>query len=190
MKNDKHVLDAKKHDTFSGGPSFPVTHRAFRLLFGLTWLLFARWTPPAFHRWRIFLLNLFGAKIARSAQVYACVKIWYPPNLVMAKQSVLGRGVNCYCMDKIEIGERAVVSQRTFLCAGSHKINDPNFQLTTSPINISSKSWVAAEAFVGPGIIIGVGAILAARGVAVKNLDPWTIYGGNPAKIIGQRTKF
>ncbi|KKB11062.1 acetyltransferase [Devosia geojensis] len=184
------ILDAGRHDTLAGAPSFTLSNRLFRLAWVLAWLVLARWTPPPFHRWRVLLLNLFGAKVAGNARVYASASIWYPPNLVMGSQATLGPGVICYAMDRIIIGERAVISQRAHLCTGTHLLDDPNFQLVARPIEIGAQAWVAAEAFVGPGVTIGQGAVLGARGVTVKDLEPWTIYAGNPARPIGRRTPF
>jgi putative colanic acid biosynthesis acetyltransferase WcaF len=79
------------------------------------------------------------------------------------------------------LGAYAVISQGAYLCAGTHDVDDPNFQLTTRPISIGERAWIAADAFVGPGVRVGEGAVLGARGVAFKDLEPWTIYAGNPA---------
>ena len=58
----------------------------------------------------------------------------------------------------------------------------------TRPITIGEQAWVAAEAFVGPGVNVGCGAVLGARGVAVRNLEGWTVYAGNPARPVGKRS--
>lgn len=150
----------------------------------MAWLLLARWTPPQMRRWRVILLNAFGARLHSTANVYSSASIWYPPNLVMHAHAALGPGAICYCMDKITIGERAVISQRAHLCAGSHAIDDPHFQLFTRPITIGANAWIAAEAFVGPGVTIGEGAVLGARAVTVRHLEPMGVYAGNPARFL------
>src|SRR5690606_13305541 len=96
---------------------------------------------------------------------------------------------HCYSMASIRIGADAVVSQRAHLCAGTHDVDDPHFQLKAMPIEIGAGAWVATEAFVGPGVVIGRGAVLGARGVTVKNLDSWGIYAGNPARFIRSRQR-
>jgi Acetyltransferase (isoleucine patch superfamily) len=190
LERPSAILDAREHDSLAGAPSFTLSHRAFRTVWIVAWTLLARWTPPPMHRWRVMLLNLFGARVAADARVYASASIWYPPNLEMRSQATLGSGVICYAMDRIVIGERAVVSQRAHLCAGTHLVDDPHFQLVARPIEIGAYAWVAAEAFVGPGVSIGEGAVLGARGVTVKDLDAWTIYAGNPARPIRTRSPF
>lgn len=77
--------------------------------------------------------------------------------------------------------------QLVHLCTGSHDIQDSAFPLVARPIEIKANAWVAAEAFVGPGVEVGEGAVLGARGVAAKSLLPWTVYVGNPARPVGQR---
>lgn len=181
------IHDASQHDPFEGASTFTLKHRLTRLAFGIVWLLFARWTPPQMQRWRVMVLNLFGANIHPTANVRSSAKIWFPKNLKMAAYSSLGPGVDCYCMALISIGERAVVSQRAYLCAGSHRIDDKYFQLIAKPIVIEDKAWIAAETFVGPGVVVEEGAVLGARGVATRNLCSWTVYVGNPAISIGKR---
>ena len=172
-----------------GGPSFSLGNRLFRGIWRLAWFLLASWTPPFLHSWRRFLLRIFGSKIAQSAYVYGSVRIWYPPNLEMAEHSCLGPEVNCYCMAKISLGPHALASQGAHLCAGTHDIDDPHFQLITRPIAIGARAWIAAEAFVGPGVTVGEGAVLGARGVAFRDLEPWVVYAGNPMQEIRKRRR-
>lgn len=171
----------------SDRPSFPLRHRMFRALFTLAWLVLARWTPPMMRSWRNAILRLFGAQVDRSALVYGSVQIWYPPHLEMTAGSTLGPGVICYCMAPIRIGQGAVVSQRSHLCAGTHDVDDPKLPLLARPIYIGDGAWIAAEAFVGPGVTVGPGAVLGARGVATKNLEAGAIYAGNPARLLRRR---
>ena len=90
-------------------------------------------------------------------------------------------------MAKITIEDHAVVSQGAHLCAGTHDIESPYFQTISKPISIKTRAWVAAEAFVGPGVTVGEGAVLGARGVAFRDLEPWTVHAGNPALLIKTR---
>ena len=92
-----------------------------------------------------------------------------------------------YCVDKVYIGPHATISQFTHLCTASHDIHCPHMRLITAPIRIEASAWVCADAFVGPGVRIGDGAVVAARAVAVKDVEPWTVVGGNPAKFIKRR---
>lgn len=170
-----------------GGPTFALQFRLQRLAWMVTWLLLASWTPPPFRRWRNFLLRSFGARIHPTATIHAKAIVWWPGHLVMERYASMGPGVICYDVAPITIAEFASVSQRAHLCTGSHDVQDPEFPLISRPIVICANAWVAAEAFVGPGVTVGEGAILGARGVAARSLKPWTIYVGNPVKPVGQR---
>jgi putative colanic acid biosynthesis acetyltransferase WcaF len=180
-------LDAASVRPLEGGPSFSLSNRLTRLSFIVVWLVLARWTPRVMNPWRVFLLRLFGARIAPGAMIYSSVRVWLPSNLEMAEQASLGPGVDCYNMDLVRIGAYTVISQRAVLCAGTHAIGDRNFQLVTRPIVIGERAWVAAEAFVGPGVSIGDEAVLGARACAFGHLDPRGVYVGNPAHKIKER---
>ncbi|GAA0452030.1 acetyltransferase [Sphingomonas molluscorum] len=170
-------------------PSFSLGNRLSRVGWGLCWLLLARWTPPPLHRWRCMLLRLWGAEIGRGARIYGSVRIWHPANLVIGDGSMLGPRVRCYNQGRITIGRSAVVSQDASLCASTHDVVDPVFPLRLRPIRIGDHAWVAAEAFVGPGVEMGEGAVLGARGVAMRDLAPWTFFSGNPAHALKPRPR-
>lgn len=182
------LLDAQVSKPLEGGPSYSLRHRLFRAAWDAIWLLLAAWTPPPMHGWRRLLLVAFGARIHADAIVYGSARVWYPPNLSMGARACIGPRVNCYCMAPIHLGDGAIVSQGSHLCAGSHDIADPNFQLVTRPISIGSGAWVAAEAFVGPGVTIGQGAVLGARGVLFADAEPMGVYLGNPARLVRKRS--
>jgi putative colanic acid biosynthesis acetyltransferase WcaF len=169
------------------GASFSVKNRIRRVAWDLAWLLFCRFTPKPFHRWRVFVLRAFGAKIGQHCHIYPKVKIWAPWNLEMYNYACLANDVTCYTQGKITLQERAIVSQGAHLCTGSHDYNDPDFSLFARPINIGKDAWVCSEAFVGPGVTIGEGAVLGARAVAFKDLEAWQVYSGNPAQFIKNR---
>tara|TARA_R110002074_G_scaffold402049_1_gene602979 strand:- start:6535 stop:6867 length:333 start_codon:yes stop_codon:yes gene_type:complete len=108
----------------------------------------------------------------------------------MKDYAAIGRAVNCYNMDTITIGVHGIVSQGAYLCGGSHDLGDPNFQLKIAPIIIKDFAWVASEAFVGPGVTLGEGAVVGARSVVFRNIGEWQIWSGNPAVFIRERTKW
>ncbi len=184
-----NILNAATHRPSDGGPSFGLGHRAYRAAWTMAWGLFAAWTPPFFNPWRRMLLRLFGARIAGTARIHASARIWYPANLEMADQACIGPRVDCYSMAKITLGPYALASQGAHLCAGTHDIDDPHFQLRAAPITIGARAWIAAEAFVGPGVTVGDGAVLGARAVTFTDLEPWTVFIGNPAREIRKRRR-
>lgn len=151
-------------------------------------ILFRPFASRLFKKWRVLVLKCFGAKIEWSSHVYASVKIWAPWNLEMGSNSTFGPNVDCYNQGKISIGDNTIISQKTYLCASSHDYAKKDFPLMIKPIRIKNGVWVAADAFVGPGVTIGDNAVIAARAVVVKEVEENTIVGGNPAKIIKSRS--
>jgi len=181
------ILDARDMGTLEGGPTYSLANRMFRAVWSVTWLLLASWTPPMLHRWRILLLRLYGARIAESAAIYGSARIWYPPHLEVGRFARVSPNVTVYNVAKITLRDYAIVSQGANLCTAGHDVEDVNFQTVARPITIGRRAWVAAEAFVGPGVTVGEGAVLGARGCAFRDLDPWMIYGGNPARALKSR---
>ena len=181
------VLDAAVTQPTEGGASFSIWNRCARMLWNVAWMLLASWTPAPLHRYRVAFLRLFGGDVDWSAHVYPSAKIWFPKHLSMGPHACLGPRVNCYCMAPIELADGAIVSQDATLCAGSHDILDPNFQLIAKPIHIGEKAWVAAEAFIGPGVTIGDRAVIGARAVVFKDAESQGIYVGNPATLLKKR---
>lgn len=150
-------------------------------------ILFRPFPSRLFKKWRVLVLKCFGAKIEWSSHIYASAKIWAPWNLQMGANSSLGPNVDCYNQGKISIGSNTVISQKTYLCASSHDYTKSDFPLILKPIVIGSRVWVAAGAFIGPGVTIENHAVVAARSVVVKKVNENTIVGGNPAQIIKSR---
>lgn len=163
-------------------------HQIVRFLWNIVWVVFARPLPRSIgNGWKCLLLKSFGAKITKGAVVYSTAKIYYPANLIMEEYSCLASNVDCYNVDVIRIGANATVSQGAYLCTASHDIYSKGHELITAPIVIGAQSWVAADAFVGMGVTIGEGAVVGARAAVFKDVEPWTIVGGNPAKFIKER---
>lgn len=182
------LLDARSsNNRDTGGASFSLRNRLVRAIWHVCWGLLAAWTPPPLHAWRCFVLRMFGAKIGKGVRIYGSTSVWLPSNLTVGDRVIVGPRVKLYNQGVIDIGDRAVISQDAHVCASSHDVNDYYFQLVLRPIRIEANAWIAAEAFVGPGVTVGESAVLGARGVAVRNLEPWGIYGGNPAKYLKKR---
>ncbi len=165
-----------------------VKSKISRALWNAVWLLLFRPTPRGIlYGWRRFLLRLFGARIGVGAIVLPTCKVWQPWRLTMGDHACLSEDVICYSVDWITIGDQAVISQGSYLCCASHDISSPTMELIYKPIVIGPQSWIAARAFVGPGVMIGEGAVVGACAVVTKDVEPWTVVAGNPARFIKKR---
>ena len=162
--------------------------KLLRLLWVVTWNLFVRWMPYFIgNNWRVLLLNLFGLKHNGHFRIYPTANVWAPWNVEMESGVAIDDHVNLYSVAKIAIGAKVAISRETFICTASHDITYPNRPLVTAPINICDGVWIGARAIILPGITIGEGAVVAAGSVVTKDVEPWNVVGGNPAKFIKKR---
>lgn len=154
-----------------------------RVLWGAAHPLFA-WSPRPLWGWRRALLRLFGARIGTAVHVYPSVRITIPWHLCIGDQSAIGDRAIIYALGPISLGRQVTVSQGAHLCAGTHDWRRPDRPLLKVPIRIGDGVWIAADAFIGPGVTVGEGAIVGARAVAMKDVPPQTTVIGNPARAL------
>jgi putative colanic acid biosynthesis acetyltransferase WcaF len=156
----------------------------------LWWLvqatLFA-WSPQFCYGWRRFLLRLFGAKIGCSVILRPSVKVTYPWKLEIGDYSWVGDDVDLYTLGPIKIGRNVVVSQRSYLCTGSHDYTSEAFDIYQKSIVIEDEAWVASDVFIHPGVNIGKGAVIGARSTVMHDMPAEMISIGFPAKPVRHR---
>ena len=177
--------DKQKHRT----SPHSLGNRLGRVLWGLAYLLLFRWTPRNLHRWRNLVLRLFGAKIHPTARVYPRARIWAPWNLHMDAKATIADDVDVYCPEPVTLGERATVSQYSYLCGATHDFEQPHRPLVPLPIVIEREAWVAADVFVAPGVTIGARTVVGARSSVFSDLPPNKICFGTPAKVVRDRKR-
>ena len=164
-------------------------HRKKQLLWRIVNATVFRLLPGTPLRYfRNLILRAFGAQLPLDVSVFSTAKIFAPWNLKMGKNSCIGPHAKIYNKAHVTLGDNAVISQGAFLCTAGHDITDPKNSLITSPIVIGDYAWVAADAFVNMGVTIGEGAVVGARAAVFKDVQPWTVVGGNPANFIKQRS--
>ena len=146
-----------------------------------------RFSPRLLPGWRRLLLRLFGAQIGRQVLIDPRTSIFLPSLLVVGDESAIGPDVRLYNLGALTIGEQVTISHGAHICGGSHDHRDPRLPLIRAPITIHRCAWICADAFVGPGVSIGEGAVVGARAVAVKDVPAWQVVGGNPARAICNR---
>lgn len=158
-------------------------------LWGIIWLLGARWTPKKFNRWRLFLLWLFGAKIEGRPFVDASASIYAPFNLTLLDKACLASKVVVYSLGQVILREKAIVSQESYLCGGTHDFDKDACPLMVGDIDIGAECFLGARTFVLPGVTIGARTLVGACSVVTKDVPSDVVVGGNPARIIRQRSK-
>jgi putative colanic acid biosynthesis acetyltransferase WcaF len=157
-----------------------------RLLWGAGKLLF-RFSPRPCFAWRRFVLRCFGAKIGAHVNTYPTTRIYFPWKLTVGDWTAIGEDALIYNLGHVTLGSKVSISQRAHLCAGTHDYTRPDLPLLKPPIVIKDQAWICADAFVGPNVVVGEGAVVGARAVVIKNVEPWVVVAGNPAREIKKR---
>ena len=141
-------------------------------------------SPQPAYGFRRWILRVFGANVGKGVLVRPTVRITYPWKVTIGDFSQVGDFVELYSLGAIEIGSNTVISQRSYLCAGTHDFRDQTFPLVSKPIEIGSGCWIAADVFIHPGCKIGDRVIVAARSTVCESIHTTGIYEGNPARFI------
>ncbi len=143
-----------------------------------------RWSPPPLHGWRRTLLRLFGARIGRGARIAPSVRVDFPWNLRVGEGTAIADHAVINCMGTVEVGPRTLVGRYAHLCAGTHAYVMRDMRIERRPITVGAECWIATDAFVGPGVTIGDGSLLAARSSAFSNLPARMVCIGEPARPV------
>jgi putative colanic acid biosynthesis acetyltransferase WcaF len=176
-----------KHQDPYTRPSFSLSSRVRRQLWNIFWLLLYRPSPRPFHAWRSFLLRSFGATLGPDCHFYPGSKIWAPWNLACSDHVAVGDGADIYNPAQMTIGSHTIISQGAYICGATHDYDDPAFPLVAYEMRLGRYAWICARACVAPGVTVGDGAVLGLASVATKDLEPWTVYAGQPARAVKSR---
>ncbi len=149
--------------------------------------LFFRPSPQFMYGWRRFLLRLFGAKVGKAVILRPSVHTQFPWKISIGDWSWIGDDVVLYSLGEIKIGSNVVVSQRSYLCTGSHHYQAIAFDIYSQPIVLEDECWLATDVYVAPGVTIGRGTVVGARSSVFKSLPGGKICTGSPAKVIRDR---
>ncbi len=145
---------------------------------------------PSFHtanRFRCIILRVFGAKIGRCVVIGPTVYITHPWNIIIGDHSQIGDYVWLYSLDTITIGANAIVSQRSFLCTGSHDYSSRTLPVITGKIQIADGAWICANTFMGPDVSVGRGTVVGASSSVVRDLPSMMVCHGSPCKPVKPR---
>jgi putative colanic acid biosynthesis acetyltransferase WcaF len=177
----------KPEQSFAEESPWPARDRALRLLWQFCWFVFCRWTPKPANAWRIFWLDVFGARIDGKPFVHQRARIEIPWHLTLHDRACLGDRANAYTLGEIEIGARATVAQEVYLSTGSHDFSHPALRLVTAKITIGEDAFIGARAFVMPGVVIGARSVVGACSVVTRDIPENVIAAGNPCHVLRPR---
>lgn len=180
--------NTKSIDPYSK-PVFGLANKAARSLWWLCYTVFFRISPKPMFAWRRLILRVFGAHLGKGVAIHPGARIWAPWNLHCRDMVAVANGAEIYNPAVVFLGSHAIISQDAYLCGASHDYNDPDFPFFSKPITVGDYAWVCARACVMPGVTIHDGAVLGLGSVATRDLEPWFVYAGSPAKPVRKRTR-
>ena len=133
---------------------------------------------------RVALLRAFGARMGKDVTIRSQVNVTFPWRLNVGDHVWFGEEVVVLSLAPVTIESHVCLSQRAFLCTGSHDFRSEMFELIVKPITVRERSWIAAQVFIAPGVEIGVGSMVAAGSVVIEDVPPGSLVRGNPAKVV------
>jgi len=141
---------------------------------------------------KAFVLRRLGAKIGKRVVFYPGLWIMPVRNLVLGDDVDLAYGVLITTSGGVSIGDRTMVGYRTQILSSQHTIPPRPQRMfdmpdERAPVKVERDVWIGGNCMILPGVTIGEGAVVAAGSVVVKDVAPFTIVGGSPAKLIRKR---
>jgi putative colanic acid biosynthesis acetyltransferase WcaF len=133
---------------------------------------------------RVALLRAFGARVGERVVIRSGVNITFPWRVQIGDDVWLGEDTLILSLAPVLVENDVCISQRAFLCTGSHDFRRETFDLITRPITVRRGSWIAAQAFISPGVEIGEGSIVSAGAVVLDSVPPRSLVRGNPAVVV------
>ena len=178
------LVDLRQYDSSKSDRGRPGW---FVLLWWLVQAIAFPLSPHTFNSFRKGLLQLFGAKIGTGVIIRPTARFTYPWKVEIGDYSWIGDDVVFYSLDCIRIGNHCVISQKSYLCTGSHDIQDSGFGLITAPIAIGNGVWIATDCFIAPGVQIGANAVIGARSSVFSSIPAQQVCWGTPTRPHYQR---
>ena len=139
------------------------------------------------HEFRRFIYRLSGIKIGKGSVIHMYARFYNPKNIEIGEDTIIGEFAVLDGRAKLKIGNHVDIASEVMIYNAEHDINNPNFTPTFGKVIIEDYVFIGPRAIILPGIKIGKGAVVAAGAVVTKDVPPFAIVGGVPAKIIGER---
>lgn len=139
------------------------------------------------HHIRRFFYRLCGVKIGSGSTIHMWVNFYYPPNIRIGQDSIIGENAVLDGRAPLTIGDHVDIASEVMIYNAQHDINSENFEAKESEVTIGDYVFIGPRAIILPGVTIGKGAIVAAGAVVTKDVEDFKIVGGVPAREIGER---
>jgi maltose O-acetyltransferase len=130
---------------------------------------------------------LAGIKIGRGSVIHTKARFYDPRNISIGEDAIIGEFSVLDGRDKLTIGSHVDIASEVMIYNSEHDINDEYFRAKNSPVVIEDYVFIGPRAIVLAGVTVGRGAVIGAGAVVTKDVPPYAIVGGVPAKIIGER---
>lgn len=139
------------------------------------------------HSVRNFIWKLAGMQIGCCSTLHTGVRVFNPRGIKIGEGTIIGYGTFIDGRDSVTIGNHTDIASEVMIYSSEHDINDLEFSAILAPVTIGNYVFIGPRAIIMPGIKIGDGAIVAAGAVVTKDVAPFAVVGGVPAKEIGER---
>lgn len=151
-------------------------------------LMFLRWTGfiPS-HTWRQFVYRVAGVQIGQGSTIHMWANFYNPENIIIGKDTIVGDHCFFDGRAKIKIGNHVDIASQVLIYNSEHDVHDPEFKAIQQPVEIADYVFIGPRVIILPGIKIGKGAVIAAGAIVTKDVPAGKIFGGVPAKEIGER---
>ena len=132
---------------------------------------------------------MLGARIGKHSFLFRRTEVLFPKGLYVGGDSTIGWFTLLDARGGIYIGNKVTVSSYVKLITGTHNTKSSKFEAHFYPIVIEDYAWICTGATICTNVHIGEGAVVATGAVVTKDVPPYTIVGGVPAKVIGERSR-
>ncbi len=153
----------------------------------LVWCYSALLSVLMFFRLRRFVLRVFGAVVGKGVTVHRGIKFFAFGKLKIGHNTTINYG--CYLDSRggLDIGSNVNISHCVKIYTMGHDIDDPLSSVVTGSVSIGDYAWIFPNVLIMPGVQVGDGAVVYPGSVVTKNIGPYEVCGGNPAKFIRMR---
>lgn len=140
-----------------------------------------------FHHLRRAFYRVVGMKIGSGSTIHMKLSLYDPSGISIGEDTIVGEKCTLDGRGKLTIGNHVDIASEVMIYNSEHDVNDPKFSAIVAPVRIGDYVFIGPRAIILPGVTIGEGAVVGAGAVVTKDVEPFSIVGGVPARVIGER---